>query len=98
LDLSNIFQPGLGYVALSRVRSFDDLVITGFNEKAYEVSSESQKISNYVKVKALKAREALDENTESYDMVLSSHLARSMYWDIEDTSTVRQNRGNNNPF
>lgn len=38
IDLSNTFVEGLGYVALSRVRSIKDLSITGINNKAIRVN------------------------------------------------------------
>lgn len=34
IDLSRAFTPGMGYVALSRVRSLDGLYLTGFNSQA----------------------------------------------------------------
>jgi ATP-dependent exoDNAse (exonuclease V) alpha subunit len=37
VDLSKCFEPGMGYVALSRVRSLDGLSIVGFNESALRV-------------------------------------------------------------
>jgi len=41
IDLSNAFTPGMGYVALSRLRSFDGLVLKGFNKMSLEVSDEA---------------------------------------------------------
>lgn len=40
VDLSRSFEPGMGYVALSRVRSLDGLSLVGLNEKALQVNSE----------------------------------------------------------
>ncbi len=41
VDLSRAFTPGMGYVALSRVRSLDDLYLTGLNQMALTVSEEA---------------------------------------------------------
>lgn len=83
LDLSKIFQSGLGYVALSRVRSLDDLIITGISDKALLVSPKSKKINTYVKKKAFLARRAAVEDLDVLDSLLSNELYRGMYWDRE---------------
>lgn len=38
IDLSRCFEPGMGYVALSRLQSLDGLYLTGINDKALQVS------------------------------------------------------------
>lgn len=40
MDLSNVFEYGQGYVALSRVRNFSGLHILGWNRRAFEVHPE----------------------------------------------------------
>lgn len=40
MDLSDTFEYGQGYVALSRIRSFSGLALRGFNERALEVHPE----------------------------------------------------------
>ena len=40
VDLSKSFEPGMGYVALSRVRTLQGLSILGINEKAFHVHPE----------------------------------------------------------
>ena len=40
MDLSNVFEFGQGYVALSRVRSFKGLHLLGWNKRAFEVHPE----------------------------------------------------------
>ena len=40
INLSNVFEPGMGYVALSRVRSLDSLSILGLHSNAFKVHPE----------------------------------------------------------
>ena len=65
-DLSQCFTPGLGYVALSRVRSIDDLTLTGFSDSALEVSDEAREISAQAKKKAKEGREEFKTNIGRY--------------------------------
>jgi ATP-dependent DNA helicase PIF1 len=37
MDLADAFVPGQGYVALSRVRSLDGLILRGYNSTALEI-------------------------------------------------------------
>ena len=55
IDLRKAFSEGMGYVALSRVRSLDKLYLIGINRTALIVSSEAQKIDTYLKKESLKA-------------------------------------------
>ena len=97
LDLSKCFLPGLGYVALSRVRAVDDLIITGFSDKAFDVSEKSMKITVFVKKKSLVSRRKFLEEKEIYEMLLTSNLYRAKYWDRDQASSVVA-RNNPSPF
>lgn len=44
VDLSRAFVPGMGYVALSRVRDMNNLYIIGLNQRSLQVSREAQQI------------------------------------------------------
>ena len=55
IDLRKAFAEGMGYVALSRVRSLDKLYLIGINRTALVVSSEAQRIDTHLKKESLKA-------------------------------------------
>lgn len=55
IDLRKAFSEGMGYVALSRVRSLDKLYLIGINRTALIVSSEARRIDTYLKKESLKA-------------------------------------------
>ena len=50
IDLSRAFTPGMGYVALSRVRSLEGLYLTGMNEQALEMNQEIAKYDKELKL------------------------------------------------
>ena len=56
IDLRKAFSEGMGYVALSRVRSLDRLYLLGINRTALMVSEEAQKIDFRLKNESLKAK------------------------------------------
>ena len=55
IDLRKAFSEGMGYVALSRVRSLDRLYLLGINRTALMVSEEARKIDFRLKNESLKA-------------------------------------------
>lgn len=92
VDLSKCFTPGLGYVALSRVRAMDDLVIIGRTNKAFDVDEKSRKITSYVKRQALKGREEFVNKREDYEGLITNDLLLSLFWIEEDSSTARREK------
>ena len=55
IDLRKAFAEGMGYVALSRVRSLDRLYLIGINRMALVVSEEAQRIDTRLKNESQKA-------------------------------------------
>ena len=55
IDLRKAFSEGMGYVALSRVRSLDRLYLLGINRTALMVSEEARKIDFILKNESSKA-------------------------------------------
>lgn len=49
IDLSQAFTPGMGYVALSRVRSLEGLILVGLNDQALEMNQEIAKFDKSIK-------------------------------------------------
>lgn len=78
MDLSKCFIDGLGYVALSRVASIDDLIITGFTDRAYKVSPVAIDTMKNVRKAAKANRNDFIDNIELYEPLLSSSWTRKM--------------------
>lgn len=81
VDLRKVFASGLGYVALSRVRTLDDLIVIGISDKAYKVDEFSMKISQTVKKKALRGREKILANIDDYESILVDPVYRKFTWE-----------------
>ena len=64
VDLSRAFEKGMGYVALSRVRSWNGLTILGFNDKALLVDPEVMSYDVQLREKSNLAKRALYELQE----------------------------------
>lgn len=65
VDLSRCFERGMGYVALSRVRSLAGLRVMGFNNMALEVSQETLAFDQELKQRSEEALHELALTTES---------------------------------
>ncbi len=52
IDLRKAFVPGMGYVALSRVKNINDLYLTGINRMALTMSPEAHKIDGQLRRRA----------------------------------------------
>lgn len=64
VDLSKSFEKGMGYVALSRVRSWNGLTILGFNDKALLVDAEVLSYDRQLRDRSLAATRILYELQE----------------------------------
>ena len=60
IDLSSSFEPGMGYVALSRTKSLDGMYIIGMNNTALMVSPEISSIDKRLRAKSDQARNSID--------------------------------------
>ncbi|MEO5949238.1 MAG: AAA family ATPase, partial [Candidatus Saccharimonas sp.] len=54
IDLRKAFVPGMGYVALSRVKDLSNLYLTGINRMALQVSEEAQNMDEDLRRRASK--------------------------------------------
>ncbi len=57
IDLRKAFVEGMGYVALSRVKSLDSLRLIGINQMALKVSQEAMQIDEHLRSKSAKDAE-----------------------------------------
>jgi len=54
IDLRKAFVPGMGYVALSRVKDLSNLYLTGINRMALQLSDEAREIDEQLRSRAAK--------------------------------------------
>ncbi|MFA5004118.1 MAG: AAA family ATPase [Candidatus Saccharimonadales bacterium] len=63
IDLARAFTPGMGYVALSRVRSLDGVYLSGINRMALAMHPQIYEFDELLR----QSSKLLEENTEDYD-------------------------------
>ena len=68
VDLSKAFEPGMGYVALSRVRTLAGLSILGMNENALQVHPDVLEYDHHLRELSNKA-ESVIEHTDQKEIV-----------------------------
>lgn len=78
LDLSKAFSTGLGYVALSRVRTLDTAYILGSSDRSWKVDERSVVIMNAIKFWAREDTRAFRENLDAYDGAYRHYLTRGV--------------------
>lgn len=64
VDLSRSFEKGMGYVALSRVRTLDGLTITGINDMALRVHDEVIVVDDKLRVASNRAVDEIEKLSE----------------------------------
>ncbi len=66
IDLSNAFVPGMGYVALSRVKSLDTLTLGGINRTALMMHEEAHLLDETLRRKSAGDKKRLEKLEEPY--------------------------------
>ncbi len=83
IDLRKSFVPGMGYVALSRVKSLDSLYLVGMNSMAIRVSNEALEIDELLRhqsANAVKKYAHLLQNTETRAKKIAKKKTTSNSW------------------
>ncbi|MDO8521695.1 MAG: PIF1 family DEAD/DEAH box helicase [bacterium] len=77
MDLSQAFEYGQGYVALSRVRTLAGLSLSGLNERALQVHPEVAKRDRDFKLRSASARKAFEAMPENEHDALKTNFVRA---------------------
>ena len=80
VDLSKCFVAGLGYVALSRVRQLDDMIVSDLNQKSFAMDEDGRKFMHATKISAKQEREEFKKNIEYYHNLLKDEDALFEEW------------------
>ncbi len=105
INLANAFEKGMGYVALSRVRSLEGIKLLGFNETALEVhpeilefDRELQKLSASATAELHAYPQKPEINTRektakiySVDEIRNSHPAAYAKWSFQEEERLVEN-------
>ncbi len=71
IDLRRTFVPGMGYVALSRVRNLESLSLLGMNRMAFQVSEDALMIEESLQSKSI-------EDSEKYKDLLNNKKSKKI--------------------
>lgn len=78
IDLRNPFLPGMGYVALSRVRSLDGVRLMGLNKKALEVNEEILELDSKLRAQSAQTVRELQDMEWSHKENLQKDFVYSL--------------------
>ncbi|HMT19290.1 MAG TPA: AAA family ATPase, partial [Candidatus Saccharibacteria bacterium] len=84
IDLRNAFVPGMGYVALSRVRSLETLTLAGLNKTALMMHEEAHTLDEVLRKKS-------DEDTKRYKDIESVYLEKMKAYSSKQKASVNKN-------
>ena len=76
IDLSKAFAEGMGYVALSRVRSLSGIKLMGLNEMSLKISSEIKEQDEGLKSLSKEAREEINSIEPSKKEDIKNNLIK----------------------
>ena len=78
IDLSKAFVEGMGYVALSRVKQLDTLVLDGLNRTALLVSADAKEIDTDLQSRSEQARESYKTAIEKWIITESTRQKKNV--------------------
>lgn len=93
IDLSRAFTPGMGYVALSRVRSFDGVFLKGINNTALTMHPEIHSFDAELRRRSEMAAEDISEDEIQATEQIMSDVDQSDNSLLEVLKTWRQEEG-----
>jgi len=77
IDLSKTFEPGQGYVALSRIKNIEGLRLMGLNTMALRVDPLILRVDDRIKMASKKAGDAVEAlSKEHLENMFKSHVSR----------------------
>jgi ATP-dependent DNA helicase PIF1 len=77
IDLSRAFVEGMGYVALSRVKSLKHLILDGLNGMALRVSSQAREIDTDLRQRSQQALETHADHIKKWEIAEESGAAEA---------------------
>ena len=93
MDLSQAFEYGQGYVALSRVRTLAGLTLSGLNERALEVHPEVARRDRDFKLRSASARKVFEAMpNKEHDVLAHNFLVACGGKELETSAPIRSKK------